>query len=278
MSKCKYCGEDSGFLSNYHNFCQEKYNEGLQKINGILKTAIFGYTDFSSARREIESIKIGSFIGDGNLRDVITQALLDGVEEALSDHLLTQEEEEILLSYMRYFNIDRDQTQTNDAYTKIVKAAILREVFEGKIPSRVKVEGHLPIVFEKNESIIWIIKNVNYLTQKTSTHIEGKYQGVSIRVVKGLYYRLGKSKGYPVSTTETIDEGQGLLIITNKNLFFVGVNRPVKIPYRKILSIHPFDDGIGIELDAKNSKPQFIKLDDVWYGYNLIYNLANLKL
>ncbi len=276
MAKCKYCDEDAGFLSNFHSDCEEKYLAGIYETKTLLRTAILGETDFSLTRRKIEVIAEDSFINHEKIKSITQQLLLESIDNALSDHLLTKDEEEIILSFMRYFGIEKEQII--DPYNKLGKAAILREVLEGKIPSRLKIEGTLPIVFEKNESIIWLIKNVIHFTEKTTTHFEGKHHGVSVRLVKGIYFRLGESKGYPVSETEKVNNGSGLLVITNKNVIFIGENRPLKLSYKKFLTVQPYDNGIGIHLSLKTAKPHFFQLNDVWYTYNLIYNLANLKL
>jgi hypothetical protein len=32
MSKCKYCGENAGFLKIKHQVCENKYNAGVDKV------------------------------------------------------------------------------------------------------------------------------------------------------------------------------------------------------------------------------------------------------
>jgi hypothetical protein len=33
MSKCKYCGNDSGWFSSSHKDCEDKFKFGIEKIN-----------------------------------------------------------------------------------------------------------------------------------------------------------------------------------------------------------------------------------------------------
>jgi hypothetical protein len=48
------------------------------------------------------------------------------------------------------------------------------------------------------------------------------------------------------------------------------------VPYNKIVSFLPFDDGIGIVRDAQTAKPQIFKTGDGWFTYNLLVNLAQM--
>jgi len=69
--------------------------------------------------------------------------------------------------------------------------------------------------------------------------------------------------------------GTGILAITNISLYFGSTTKTVKIPYKKLISITPYSDGIGIQKDGVSSKPQIFKEIDGWFAYNLISNLIS---
>lgn len=70
---------------------------------------------------------------------------------------------------------------------------------------------------------------------------------MSIRITKGVYYRTGGFKGYPVEKEETIHVDKGILAVTTKHIYFYGPNKSFRIPYSKIVSFTPYSDGIGIQ-------------------------------
>lgn len=74
---------------------------------------------------------------------------------------------------------------------------------------------------------------------------------------------------------ETVD--RGLVLLTDKNLYLGGQYNIFKIPYNKILAICPYDDGVVIQKDASTAKPDVFMVNDVWYFYNLIYNLMHME-
>ena len=55
----------------------------------------------------------------------------------------------------------------------------------------------LPFNLMKSEDLVWVFKDVDYFVEKTRTHYKGGSQGVSVRVMKGVYYRTGGFKGRP---------------------------------------------------------------------------------
>ena len=276
MSKCKYCGGKTSFLQNAHKECHEKHNSGLVEIEGILRKSLIENIEPSVSKSEIDTIIKNSFIDEKRIKPLILQNFNDYIADALDDNLLTQEEEKSIYAYMNCFLLNQEDKEIEDTYKSIVKTAILREVMEGKIPNRVKISDPLPFVFNKSETLVWLFNPVDYYTHKTKKHYKGRSQGISIRVAKGLYYRTGSFKGYPVTSTENVLQDRGLLAVTNKNLFFGGPKKTIKIPYKKIIAVHPFSNGIGILRNTQNAKPQNFQTDDAWFAFNLVSNLASL--
>ena len=95
---------------------------------------------------------------------------------------------------------------------------------------------------------------------------------MSFRIMKGVYYRTGGFKGYPVETTIIQKMGTGSVCFTDKNIYFASPEKSIKIPYYKILSVDSYSNGIGIQKDGANDKPIFLEGVDSWFAYNVIAN------
>ena len=102
----------------------------------------------------------------------------------------------------------------------------------------------------------------------------GLSQGVSFRVMKGVYYRVGSFKGRPITRQERVSLGTGTLYVTDRNLYFSGSQKTMRVPYGKIVAFEQFSDGIGIMRDAATAKPQIFVTKDGWFICNLITLLA----
>ena len=152
----------------------------------------------------------------------------------------------------------------------------MRDVLNGVVPQRISVDGNLPINFQKGEQIVWAFSGSKYLEDKTRRQYVGGMQGVSIRVMKGVYYRVGAFKGHAVEHTERVHIDTGWVVVTNKNIYFAGPRKSVRLPYAKIVSFEPFSDGIGVMRDTATAKPQIFVTGDGWFTYNLVANLSQI--
>jgi hypothetical protein len=189
---------------------------------------------------------------------------------------LDADEENRLVAFRDRFAHTQLELDRQGAYSKVVKAAVLRDLMSGILPTRAKIEGQVPFNFQKNEQVIWLFNGVDYLEDKTRTEHVGRSSGISIRVAKGVYYRVGAFRGHPVSSTERVHIDTGMMAVTNKHLYFGGGRKSLRVPYAKIVSFIPYSDGVGIIRDAANAKPQVFVTGDGWFTYNLLANVSQI--
>jgi hypothetical protein len=271
MGTCKYCGQSAGFLKSEHTECVSKHNTGLITITKNISDAIQKESDFSFLDKEIAFIQKENFINENDKLKCFIDAFDQTVVLFLDDGILTEKEEELVTRFNEYYNIEKESIDKHGSVQKIVKASILRDLREGKTPtSRLNITGTLPFILQKSELLIWVFQNVGCCEQRTKTTYEGRSSGVSFRIAKGVYYRTGAFKGNPVQVNEMRAIGIGLFAVTNKNLYFSSSIKSFKIPIDKILTLNPYEDGIGIQKDGASSKPLIFTDLDSWFVYNLI--------
>lgn len=271
MGLCRFCNKPAGFLRREHRECREKHNSGAFVIRSMIADSLIGGVD----RDEILKIAEESYISKDELKTLVLTGLEDAIDKALEDNILTQEEEDKLKDILLTFGFNEDELSSNKAYEKFIKALVLRDLLEGKIPNRLNIKGVLPFNLLKNETPIWIFNDVKYCQFKTYRHYVGGSQGASIRIMKGVYYRVGGFRGYPFEETKLTKIDEGILCITDKHIYFGGKLKSFRISYDKIVSFTPYSDGIGIQRDSANAKPEYFITDDGWFTYNLVVNLAN---
>ncbi|MFX0142010.1 MAG: hypothetical protein ACFFDN_50705 [Candidatus Hodarchaeota archaeon] len=276
MGNCQYCGKPTGFLKKKHPECERLHKNGWKSMLETAKKSVMSGEGFNSLLPQLENLARKSYISKGKIREVLIQGWSNAVTDFLDDGVLSEEEEKYLTEFQEHFNLSQSELDSNGSLTKTVKAAILRDVLNGEIPEKINIKNSLPFNLQKTEKMIWLFNNVEYYEEKTRRHYEGGHQGFSIRVAKGLYYRAGAFKGYPVEKTEIVPIDIGLMGITNKHIYFTGDRKSFRVKYDKIVSFTPYDDGIGIQRDAASAKPQIFKTNDGWFSYNLISNLAQI--
>lgn len=277
MGDCKYCGKPSGWLSSLHKECQTKYDLGEDKIITMLDTAIHKNAMIDSLKADLEDIADKHWITKAILPSIVINGWEKAVDGAFEDGVLTEQEELNLVEVQKHFGFDQYELDKKGAYTKMVKGGVLRDLLNGNLPQRINIEGNIPFNLQKDERLVWIFQEVQYYERKTRRHIEGRSSGVSLRVARGVYYRTGGFRGYPVETTENVHSGTGLLGFTTKHIYFSGSLSTFRIPYKKIVSFIPYSDGIGLQRDAASAKPQTFITGDGWFAYNLAVNLSQFS-
>ncbi len=284
MGNCIYCSKPAGIFRKKHKECEQKFlaekqareqkiSSDKNEILSLAKNAALG-TGIDQLKNKLNGVS--DHIDKFECNRLTVQGWESAVEQVLSDNILTKEEEGKLSDFLKAFSLTQADADQNGYYTKIAQAGLLRDLVEGKIPTRVKIQGNLPFNFKKGEEAIWLFKNVQYYEQKTRREFVGRSQGVSVRIARGLYYRVGAFKGHPVERTENVHVDNGLLAVTNEHIYFAGPSKSFRIPFGKIVTMVPYSDGICIQRDAASAKPQSFVVGDGWFINNLIGNLCKL--
>ena len=276
MPKCDLCGLDAGFLRKRHKECERKHDEGISEIAALGKTAALSGSGFPEFGAKAEAIARDSFIAPDKLRLVYAAAWDNAVEASLEDNVLSPDEEHALMVYRDHFALTQGELDTKGSFTRLAKAGVIRDLLEDKLPARVTVEGSIPFNLQKAETILWFFNGVQYYEERTRTTYQGAYHGASVRVAKGLYYRVGGFRGNPVIASQLVHVATGQLGITQKHMYFAGGNKAFRVPFQKIVSFNPYSDGIGIQKDAASARPQIFITGDGWFIYNLVTNIARM--
>lgn len=279
FGRCEYCHEKNWF-GFPHSECKEKNNIGWEKMISLASEAAKNGEASNKLKNELMKITEYSFIPQSRIKDAIILGWEKALDNVLEANILSEEGESKLIGFAKYHSLSQDDLDTNGSYTRAIQSCTLRDVMSGNsIIPRIKTDVPIPFNLLKSEILVWIFGKTQYYEEKTRTQRQyvGGYQGVSLRIMKGVYYRVGAFKGHPIINTTTSMEhiDTGILGITDKHLYFVGSRKSFRIPYKKIVSFIPYNDGIAVHREAVTAKPQIFKTGDGWFIYNLVNNLSS---
>ena len=213
-------------------------------------------------------------LGQSEANRLLIRAWETAVQGALEDGLLSLDEENALARYADHFSLTQQALDQNGVHTSLVQAAVLRDVAQGIVPKRQRVNGAVPFNLMKSEQLVWVIQGVDYLETVVRRERRGSSQGLSIRVARGLYYRPSTFRSRPIEWEETVHADTGMLGLTTKHIYFAGSRKRFRVRYDRIVAFEPFSDGFGIMRDAQTARPQTFRTGDGWFAYNLAANLA----
>jgi hypothetical protein len=135
----------------------------------------------------------------------------------------------------------------------------MMEIRQGNI--LVRFGGESPIIIKKNEEFQFALPNITLSEPRAVRQTTGGYAGPTVRVAKGVSFRVGgfAAKGESHEELRSID--QGTLILTNKRLVFSGTKRTIDTNLAKILSVESLKDGIALRTSGKTKTQYFTGTD-----------------
>lgn len=274
MGNCRFCGTKAGFLRSQHKECEAKHRSVIQEITNACWQAANGGYDPKEAVRWVPIKAQEGWVTD--TKPYFIKAWRDALQKDLDDGLLSHEEQRRLEQVMEAFGLT--PKDLGSAWMQMCHGIVIREVMEGRVPEH-GVTFSVPLVIQKTEKIVWAWSGVSQYQERTRTTYRGASHGISMRVAKGLYYRVGATRGEPVVTTSQALVGTGALVFTDKHLYWGGGSgKAIKIPWKKIIAVQPFSDGVGITKDGVSAKPMIFSIGkgEGWLATNLAENLPHL--
>jgi len=135
---------------------------------------------------------------------------------------------------------------------------------ENKLPIvDLTIASGSPPILKKGETIHFA--NYAMLKEMRTVNLgwESGSHGVSIRIMKGVSYRVGATRGHVIKEDRLVQTSQGVLLITNQRLFLhpIDNSKPLSIPLNKILSHHCSSNGIQFYKDGRE-KGYYLMMTD----------------
>jgi hypothetical protein len=131
-----------------------------------------------------------------------------------------------------------------------VRKLILSDLANTRTTHRYTLNGYVP---QKGESVLWSFTDVKYFKQATHREWVGGSHGYNVRIMKGLWYRAGSSRGHSVSTTSMDYKGNGNLVITTRGFSFINATEAVRLSFTKVIGVETYRDGFKLLTDyARN--------------------------
>lgn len=279
MGTCIWCGKKAGFLRHAHKTCEKIHRASVQAVSDVVVTAARGADDLDGAVSRVTALASQGWIDAPTLRSALMKGFGSAVGSLVeASSIVTEAQEATLVALAAKLGLQQSELNATPAFQRLVKSGVLRDLSEGKVPARFRLEGAAPFNLQRGESLVWAFSAVNYFEDKTRRTFVGGSQGVSVRVARGVYYHASGFQGRPVESHGLDMIEGGTLGVTTQRVYFVGPTKSFRVPFNKIVSFQPYSDALGIFRDAANARLQVFVTGDGWFTYNLVTNLARLEL
>lgn len=244
-------------------------------IKGHIAEYFTGKQDINATHAAISQVTSALPINNDALQESYLYMLDKAATNYLKDGLLSPQEEQRVNTYTSTFGIPTNNlpaTYQGGNIAKMSQASILSNLQRGVLPPQ---NIFAPIMLGKGETILWQYSDVKLFEEKVQREYHSNRGGLSIKIMKGVYYRPSTGRTRPVEHSYMNLEGTGNLYVTNKHLIFNSPTKGVKIPYSKIIGVSPYSDGLEVNRDG-NAKRLILQGFDSWFIMNVMSLVANV--
>jgi hypothetical protein len=122
-----------------------------------------------------------------------------------------------------------------------------------------RVRGHLapiviPGVFAQAGETFYFSSTTSLYAEHTYREYTGASQGISFRIMRGVYYRVGGYRGQAVNRSQMAEDDRGQINLSNRRLLFIGARKTLDLDYARITGVTPNgEEGLQINLSNKPS-------------------------
>lgn len=255
ISDLKVTGEEKQTLNEiieYFNLSQIDVNDVKAKYSrdAVQKMSLEKYSD--SILTDAERSEIELFASELNISEheverinisIAQNIYKKAVQQAVADGQVTIHEQEALKELANALGLNDDELAldkpTDDTYNYLVFLNALNNGYLPKLSNSV-------IVLQKSEEVHWEVPANLLISQTVTTGYRGGSRGVSIRVMKGVSYRVGASRSTPIRE-QISTKHPGVLVITSKRIVFSSPSKSFSIPFNQLISFDPYSDGLGLQ-------------------------------
>jgi hypothetical protein len=263
--KCSVCGNDMGLwarLAAHSNAvackdCREQANNRTQVLLGSVRGAQsfkLQYAEGWVAQFEETVRKYQMPASEaGPLRFSLLNDIFRLVER---EDEMPEADLGFLVSIGQKYGLGQSATpELRDTIFRVGMREVIQSWERGEIP-RKECSG---LVLQKSEVCHWE-EGAGLRVQRTKHEYVGGFSSFSVPVpmIRGARFRVGGFKGHPIDHTVFEDGGVGVLHFTNQRVCFVGQQRSVAIPYKKMISISGFEGGLIVQTSNEKKPGIFV--------------------
>ena len=180
-----------------------------------------------------------------------------------------------LMSRLRAWREERQQAAAQEAYTEALadwqsELNDLKELLEVAWQYRGGSQADIAqtgVLLETDETPYMVLKGAMLIeVRRDRGHYEGGTQGFSVRLSKGVTYRVAGHKGaYVPGEEEPFKIDEGMVVITNRRVIFQGPSQTREWDFDKLIGMQHDDERPWTAIHVRNRQ----KVSGVGYGDRL---------
>jgi len=285
MAICRYCGQKAGWLSDAHEDCIRKANEGIETLKLAISNAVTAGKTYGDIKASVETVVSGYHIPHPEALAAIKAGWSQGAEQRSKAQPISPDDFDAISDIYKMAGLTKDDIWYKTAgFYAMGFSCLIWTVLHDHIDP---YQGPVRFQLQAGEIPVYGIANVLVRQERTTKSYVGGYSGVSMRVANGLYYRLGGMRGHAVESTSLQEVDYGDFLMTTRAIYFGGTEKGTnfRLSYNQVIRFQPCSDAVGIcrngareqifaPQQAATAEATRALQDSGWFLFNLLQALA----
>ena len=240
MANCRICGKRLPlfYRDTVCRECRAKLKSELEEIKQYV------LTNKDITDEQIEKLK------NQDKTDLI-KLYNDLFEAFSSDKELDIQEITALNKLQEGLSLSNSEVQYDE---KVKPYIYVQAIRNNKLPV-VKLDNTEGIILKNGETVHFVDGAILKEMRSVSVGYSGGSQGVSIRIAKGVYYRVGGTRGHIMKEDQLVQTSMGIFLITNQRIILKPSSveyKSLEIPLNKIFSYSCYENGVAIYKEGRD--------------------------
>ncbi len=194
-------------------------------------------------------------LSDKDRRQRADQAFRLYAENVLADDVLTAEEEAVFDDVFEGLGLT--PADMGGRFKDVARRLMIAQANDGRLTP---IDG--PNLMAKRGEEVFLEVPAGLMKEVVQREWRAGSGGVSFRVMKGVHYRTGRTRGRSVVVgTQIVVEDSGYLAVTSQRAVYVGSRKSLEFAYPKMLDMEVFTDGIRFQV-SNRQKSSMLALDE----------------
>jgi hypothetical protein len=247
---CERCGLSLGSLDRLlgRRVCSSCQRQAVADYKTELEMALRSATSTLELGPRLAPLRAA--LPTRTARELEIEAFRSYLDHALKDDVLSAEEEARLNDLMRALGIDEETFQRE--FADYTPRLLVARINDGRLP---EVPPERSNVILKKGEVVHVQAPATLL--KETTIRKASYSSFSFRVVRGVYFRTGQMRTAPQVERTLLEVDSGTLSVTSQRVVFRGGRHGLEVPYKRLLSVDFYRDGLRLDVAGRSTPPFF---------------------
>lgn len=231
--------------------------ENIAEFRRALMSAVEDGSISDAELQELKTLYATLGLTQDDISQIRVLVFAKGVEAATAQNSLTAEEYAEFGKLQTFLGIP--DSQVVNSRRQLARLRLITEIQGGNLPCR--PASRAPnVILQKKETLHWV-ESASLLEERVvSRRYVGGSSGFSFRIMKGVTYRCGQSRGEYVTDKAVVPVSYGELVITNRRVIFRGDKKSFNLRLDKLLETGIYTN--AVRLTGQNGTPRTVLLGD----------------